>query len=171
MIKKLIIFLFVFGNVSFANQDIKPAGHRENIKSLLDSERESYSSEIEADGIFLEPEMRRVDRINGDLNNGITNQAIKYNIRTNIGYEFSKYFTGFINYDFGKVGFDPTTQGVNLDYLDYYNLNINGIGSKINIDKDFNIKVMYIEDQFSNSLNESNINRSQEVQIKATTSF
>lgn len=172
-----LVFLKIFAVNSFAvaiNENTK-INNIENLKLLQELEApktKTYSYEINKGGIYFEPEAiaKRQEITSNNLAQEIEKeQFLNYNLRSNIGYEFSKYFTGFLSYDLGNIGIDSVNKNVNLG-INYSTIRINGVGSKINFSDDFGMKIIYREQDLIGNGN-SNIDKSQEINLKTILNF
>ncbi len=123
-----------------------------------------YGYKVGSDGFFVSPEVSISKSSNQVLqNSSVTNQTkiadlmLNYNLRANIGYDFNKYFSGFVTYDVAKFSLDSSGQnsfGVNSNSsINSGNIPIIGVGSQINLSNDFGVKFSYVQQQFQNSSN------------------
>lgn len=172
-----LVFLKIFVVNSFAvsiNENTK-INNIENLKLLQELEApkaKTYSYEINKGGIYFEPEAisQNQEITNNNLAQNLEKeQSLNYNLRSNIGYEFNKYFTGFVSYDLGNIGIDSVNRNVNLG-IDYSTIRINGVGSKINFSDDFGMKIIYREQDLVGNGN-LNIDKSQEINLKTILNF
>jgi len=177
--RHLKIFLILFLSLIFCSENsFAKAGHTENLDLLREkeaSQSKKYSFEVNEGGVYLEPQIRSVvgDNTIGDtsgVNNG-QGDNLNYQVNSNIGVEFNKYFTGFLAYDFGNIGFDAKNQDINFD-LDASTIKVNGFGSKINFSQDFYLKMMYIEHDLDYSGQQNtDIDKDKEFQLKGVVNF
>lgn len=119
-----------------------------------------YGYKFSNGGFFVAPEaMRHLDLSSGNGGNlqvpsndrsaaGLTAQDINYNIKANIGYEFSDQLKTFVIYDVGNVSVSSASKSAKFNQGQNSNL---GLGSQIQISDDFVIKVTYSQQQLNDA--------------------
>lgn len=179
MIKLLFIFLFfsfdVFAKSSdFLSKDKFYIGvdATKNDKRIGKIDNSVAQESVEEDryygykfgnrGFFVAPEVS-MSKVNNQItqnysnqnqhNTRLTNPMVNYNVRANVGYDFNKYFSGFITYDVARFSLDSTQRAINANLNNNGNLPIMGLGSQINISNDFGVKFFYMQQQFQGASN------------------
>lgn len=93
-----------------------------------------------------------------------------YDVKANVGYEFNKYFSGFLTYNVGSFAYNPQQRNIAIGSGTATNSAI-GIGSQINLSNSFGIKFMYTQQQFENSATGNGQIRSDVVKFGTVYSF
>jgi len=178
----IIIVATFFIQTSFAGiledkVEIDNIKNLERIRAIEASKNKTYSFELNEGGVYIEPQIKA---INGATNNleqqnisNVNNQSqpLNYQVKSNIGVDFNKYFTGFLAYDLGSVAINPASKNVDFG-INSSTIRVNGVGSKINFSDDFNLKIMYFEqDRNIQNQNINRIDRNQEIHLKTTITF
>lgn len=163
--KNLIQFLILlfFVNPVFAEMDDK-VGNVNYLRILQEKEsakKQTYGFDLEGAGLYLAPSITTIDvddEINLEENNRIQDPPLEsstiadlnYHLKSNIGINFNKYFTGFLAYDLGDFGINSAGNEINFN-IDSSTIKLNGFGSKINFSHDFYLKMMYLENDLDES--------------------
>ena len=181
MIRFLIIFLIITFNSHnlFALHDVKDgfyvgidaAKNNEKIGKIDNSvaqkkveEDRYYGYKFGGSGFFVAPEVfaeknksTASHSFYGTDQSKILGQASiskansNYNLKANIGYDFSKHLSGFITYDIAKFSYNSNLGISSLAANRAYNSGVIGIGSQINFSNSFGVKVLYSQQQFENN--------------------
>lgn len=145
------------------------------LKNKTDKDR-YYGYKISGNGFFVSPEIFVDDNpsaLSGSeiLNNtDISQERLNYGLKANIGYDFNRYFSGFLTYDVAKFSFDAT-QGVSgVGVTDFLNGNTVGVGSQVNISDSFGVKFLYSQQRFEGNGSEGQI-QSDIIQVGTVYSF
>lgn len=115
-----------------------------------------YGYKFANGGFFIAPEaMRNLDAANSLQTPGIAQnnslalaaQDINYNVKANIGYEFSDQFKSFVIYDVGNFSVSSANKSAK-----FQNQNTSlGLGSQIEISDGFVIKLTYTQQQLNDA--------------------
>ena len=163
----LIVLSITFIPVNlFASESLKdgfyvgidPAKNDESIGKLDNSIPENdlnkdqyYGYKFSEGGFFLAPELFMEEgshdiALEGFSKDG-SDEKVNYDLKANIGYDFNKYFSGFISYDLAKFSYD-SSQGVRGANIDQSAIGSTiGIGSQVNFSDSFGIKVLYSQQE------------------------
>ncbi len=112
------------------------------------------------EGFFIAPEaMRQLGEANNfNLDSSLANanaQTVDYNLKANMGYEFSNDFSTFISYNIGNISLNPAAR--NAAFV--RNQGALGLGSQIKLADDFVIRITYSQQQVENlNSNQSRVN-------------
>ncbi|MBM5782789.1 MAG: hypothetical protein FJ368_05145 [Pelagibacterales bacterium] len=179
--KKLLFFIIIFSLDVFAKdsdliskenfyigvdatKNDKTIGKIDNSVAVDKVEEDRYYGyKLGNNGFFVAPEVSISKSPNqATQNSSTTSQTrlsdplVNYNLRANIGYDFNKYFSGFVTYDVAKFSLDSgqNSFGINANSnINSGNVPIIGVGSQINLSNDFGVKFSYSQQQFENSSN------------------
>ena len=185
MIHNLMLFFIfaLFANISFAAVDDK-VGNVNYLKILQDKEsskNQDYGFEVEGAGLYLAPtittlsgddigDVAKVENFQDSLKNG-QKTDLNYQLNSNIGINFNKYFTGFLAYDLGAFGINSETKNINLN-IDSSTIKLNGFGSKVNFSDDFYLKLIYFENDIDQSeQNNLDIDKDRQFQLNGVINF
>lgn len=141
------------------------------------AEDKYYGYKLGYEGVYISPEVfaRQIARQNIPQNqaqnsaSASQNQTVAYDLKANIGYDFNKKISGFFSYDVGRFSFDPNQKAVAIGSQN--STNTIGVGSQINVSKRLGFKVIYSQQQFDNSQNNSGRVRSDIVRFGSVYSF
>jgi len=118
-----------------------------------------YGYKFSNGGFFIAPEaMRNLNLENTsassqNITTALVAQEINYNVKANIGYEFSNQFKSFVIYDVGNFSVNSANKSAKFQTQ---NTSL-GLGSQIEISNGFVIKVTYTQQQLNDaSLNQQN---------------
>ena len=115
-----------------------------------------YGYKFTNGGFFIAPEaMRNLDLGNnvqalGATQNGTSSllaQEINYNVKANIGYEFTDQFKSFVIYDVGNIALSSANKSAKFQSQ---NSSL-GLGQQIEISNGFVIKVTYTQQQLNDA--------------------
>lgn len=140
-----------------------------------------YGYKVGNNGFFVAPEVS-ISKSNSQTTQNSTNTSqtklsdplVNYNLRANIGYDFNKYFSGFVTYDVAKFSLssDQRNFGINANSnINSGNVPIIGVGSQINFSNDFGVKFSYSQQQFQNTSNGSGRINADVIKIGTVYSF
>lgn len=115
-----------------------------------------YGYKFTNGGFFVAPEATRNLNLGNNLQNPtapqinnsvLLEQEINYNIKANIGYEFSDQFKSFVIYDVGNFSVNSVNKSAK-----FQNQNTSlGLGSQIEISDDLIIKLTYSQQQINDA--------------------
>jgi len=180
-IKFLLILIVFITQLDLAKADAVPYkvvdidSIKENKSQIIDRSIEKsepskfyYGYKLSASGFFLAPELIKqssgtnlnVNSVNNQLNQMQSIDRIinfnSYNIKTNIGFDFNKYFSAFISYNLASVSLNNSrniNSQINTRYFDYNNI---AIGSQFNFSNSFGVKISCSNQQIIASQNLNN---------------
>ena len=113
-----------------------------------------YGYKLRESGFFVAPEaFQKKDPNALELKNSsnaqnvpnAANPSLNYDIKANIGYEFSNGVSGFFTYDVGSFSYSSMQRSVAIDPR-RKNAAL-GVGSQINFSNDFTVKFSYTQQQ------------------------
>lgn len=115
-------------------------GKIDNSQEKQDPKDKYYGYKISNGGFFISPEVFSKDnKINASL---LDSNSVDYNVKANVGYDFSRYFSAFLTYDLLNFSYNINQNSATI--ITNNNLASQlGLGSQFNISDDFGIKFSY----------------------------
>lgn len=121
-----------------------------------------YGYKFSGGGFFVAPEvfLEKDDQISSVNNSDNPNQVqpsdqadiskanANYGLKANIGYNFNRYFSGFLTYDVAKFSYDSNQGLFSINASKATNNSSVGIGSQVNFSENFGLKILYSQKQF-----------------------
>lgn len=143
-----------------------------------------YGYKLQGSGFFVAPE------VSADKNKSTSSRSFygtnqgdtlnqtslsktnsNYNLKANIGYDFSKSFSGFLTYDIVKFSYNSNLGVSSLAVNRAAGNTAIGIGSQINFSNSFGVKVLYGQQQFENNTASGGQIRSDIIKVGTVYSF
>ncbi len=191
-IKKLLFILIIFSSDLFAKdsgliskenfyvgvdatKNDKTVGKIDNSVAADKVEEDRYYGyKLGNKGFFVAPEVsvsKTSSANSAQKSSNISNPFVDYNLKANVGYDFSKHISGFVTYDVAKFSYNSSQGGINAASSFNSTSPVVGVGSQINFSNDFGVKFSYSQQQFQNSSNGSGKINSDVINVGTVYSF